>query len=164
MTLKEAIDNECTKPVDIEVCLNKLSPMLSEEKRKWSIDYMRALPEEFEDIKKIAKKIEKYYQQLDKICNRKKIDTDEYLGLLKKIEKEIKHIEAEPTYQLITMTLVNAQYILQNEAYLSEGIIQKEGKEIARKGILYMQNVIKCADLLKGMAEDAFAKSKNLED
>lgn len=163
MTLKEAIEKECTKEVDIEACLNKLPPMLSEKKRQWSINYMRGLPEEFEDIKKIAKKIEKYYKKLDKICDRKKIDTDEYVGLLKKIEKEIKHIEGEPTYQLITMTLVTAQYILQNEAYLSEGTIQKEGKEIARKGILYMQNVIKCADLLKGMTEDAYLKSGRLD-
>ena len=163
MSLKEAIKNECTKSVDIKACLDQLKPMLSVEKQRWSIDYMKGLPKEFEETKKLAASIKKQYQKLKKICARSSVDTNEYLAILKKTDKLIKDIEKRSTYQAISMTLVTAQFILRKEAYLEEEDLQKEGKEIARKGILYMENVIKCAELLQEVAENVFVKSGRLE-
>ncbi len=157
MTLSEAIDQECTKEIDIQECLGKLEPMLKEEAREWARKYLHGLPQEFEKLKVDSGKLKKSYEKLDKICNRKNIDQKEYLNLLKKIKKISTAMEKASTYQLVAITLSNAQYIMGNEEFMSEDTMQKEGKEIARKGILYTKNVIEMAELFREMAEDIFA-------
>lgn len=158
MTLKEAIDRECTENVNIQECLQKLQPMLDEQKRKWAVTYLIGLKNEFLKMKRYANSIKKLYQKLDKLCNRINIDKKEYLSLLKKLKKAIKGIEEMPTYQLVKLSLNNAQYILWNEQFMQADSLQKEGKEIARKGILYMENVEKISVLFKQLAEEIFTE------
>lgn len=160
MTLKDAIEQECKKEVDIQECLSQLQPMLDEESRKWTEDYLNSIPDEFDRLAEDAKKAKKLYVKLDKVCNKKNMDTKEYLSVLKKIEKVIKEIEANEVYQLITLTMVNAQYILWNEQFLHEDSVQEEGKEIARKGILYTENVEKMAILFKEYSEEILDSRK----
>lgn len=157
MTLKEAIDQECNKKVDVESCLNQLSPMLSKEMNEWAINYLKSLPKEFQKLEEDAKKLKKLYKKLDKICDKKNIDKKEYLSIMKSLEKKVKDIEEKEVYQLVEITMNNAKNILRNEQFLVEDSIQKEGKEIARKGILYIENVIDMARAFKEYAEDIFA-------
>ena len=157
MTLQEAIQKECKKEVNINECLEKLSPMLDEEGRKWAIEYLKNIQENFGQLKIEARNIKKSYQKLDKVCDKRNIDKKEYLSIMKKLEKQIKIIEKDEVYQLVVITMTDALYILQNEQYLQEDSLQKEGKEMARKGILYMENVEKCATLFGNYAEEIFS-------
>lgn len=157
MTLHEAIDQECTEEIDIQECLRKLHPMLNEEARAWATEYLQGLPQEYEKLKIDSGKLKKLYEKLDKICDRKNIDPKEYLNLLKRIKKISTAMEKASTYQLIAITLSNAQYIMGNEQFMSEDTMQKEGKEIARKGMLYTKNVMEMAELFREMAEAEFA-------
>lgn len=156
MTLKEAIEQECIKEVDIQKNLKELPPMLNEENRIWARQYLADMPKEFHKLVPEAKNIRKLYQKLDKICDKKKIDKKEYLSILKRLKKQIEEIERKSTYQLVAITLTEAQYILRNEQFLQEDSLQKEGKEIARKGILYMENVEKCAAIFEEYARNIF--------
>lgn len=158
MTLKDAIDRECTEHINIDECLKKLSPMLDDEKRLWAVKYLTGLKDEFLKMKKNANEIRRLYQKLDKLCNRRNIDKKEYLSILNKLNKKIKTIDAMPTYQLVKLSLNNAQYILWNEQFMQADSLQKEGKEISRKGILYMENVEKIAELFKQLAEEVFTE------
>ena len=164
MSLEDAIARECTKEVDIEKCLDRLQPMLDQEARRWSVDYLHGLAEEYRSLGKEAAKIKRNYQKLDKICSRRNIDTKEYLSVLKGLEKQIGEIEGKSTYQLISITLSNAQYILRNEQFLQEKTMQAEGKEIARKGILYMQNVEKGAKAIGEYAQSIFGEWESTEE
>lgn len=156
MTLREAIDQECSKEVDIGVCLKKLSPMLNTEMREWAVDYLRSLSEEFLKLGKDARILKELYKKLDKICDKRNIDTKEYMSIMKSLERKVKDIETKEVYQLVEITMNNAKIILRNEQFLTEDSIQKEGKEIARKGILYIENVMKLAKAFKEYAQDIF--------
>lgn len=158
MTLKEAIEKECTKEVNIQECLQKLKPMLNEENRKWAEELIKGIPEDFRKLSAEAVKAKKLYRKLDKVCDKKNIDSKEYLSVLKKIKAVSENMEGEASYQLVSITLMNAQFILKNEQFLEEESLQKEGKEIARKGILYMENVEKCANLFEEMMTDILAE------
>ena len=158
MTLREAIDRECTKEVDIQKSLSQLSPMLSEGNQAWAVEYFVNMPKRFQQLVEDAKKAKKLYQKLNKICNRKKIDKKEYLNILKKLAKQIKILEKQATYQLVEITMSAAQYILRGEQYLQEDSFQAEGKEIARKGILYIDNVIDMAILFQEYSEEIFGE------
>lgn len=162
MTLKEAVAQECTKEVDIQACLQRLHPMLNEENRKWAVEYLYHLIEEFQELQNSARQIQKLYHRLDQICNRKNIDAKEYLKILEKLKKKTGAIEKLDVYQLVRITMNRAQYILWNEQFRQEDSWQEEGKEIARKGILYMENVEEAAGLFKEVAQETYTK-ENLE-
>lgn len=157
MTLKEAIERECTKEVDIQACLAKLKPWLDAEEQKKAKEYLASYPEELAELAKLAKKAKRLYTKLDKICDKKNIDSKEYLSVLKKIEKNSKEIEKNEAYHLVYFTMINAQYILSNEQFFREDTLWEEGKEIARKGILYTDNVAKMATLFQEYTEEIYA-------
>ena len=50
---------------------------------------------------------------------------------------------------MVAITIVNAQDIVKEEQFVQEDSVKEEGKEIARKGILYMENVQKMAALFE---------------
>ena len=158
MTLKEAIDTECIKEVDIEECFQELKPMFDEEGRKWVKNYLSHIPDECKALAVEARKVKRIYQKLNRICNKKNIDHKEYLSILKKLEKQIKKIECQTMYDLITCTMNEAQYILKGEQFIHEDTIYDEGKEIARKGILYMESVVECANIFQEYAEEVFGE------
>lgn len=162
MTLKEAVEQECKKVVDIQECLRQLKPMLDDENRKWAEGVIRNIPEEFQELSNETKRVKKLYERLDKICDKRNIDRKEYLSILKKIRKAINKIEGKDAYQLVSFTLMDAKFILKNEQFIEEDTFQEEGKEIARKGILYMESVGKCARLFEEMMNDILKGKEDL--
>lgn len=126
-------------------------------------NYVRHIPEDFKEISEEAQTIRKMYTKLANTCKKRNIDTKEYLSILKKIGKAIEKIDAKSAYQLVSITLADAQFILKNEQFLHEDSVQKEGTEIARKGIIYMENVEKCAKLFEQVAKEVLEETKALE-
>lgn len=158
MTLREAVEQVCTREVDIQACLKKLHPMLKEEGRVWAVKYLHGLTKEFRQLKADAGKAKGLYQKLDDICNKDTIDEKKFREIYEKIKKLTRAIEMVTTYQLIAITMNRAQYILLSEQFVEEDSLQEEGKEIARKGILYMENVADMAELFQEYAEEVFGK------
>ena len=106
--------------------------MLDEEKQKWAKNYLYHLPEEFKALASDAGKALHLYAKQDQDCQKKNVDQKEYLNTLRKIEKQIKAIDGQNAYQLVSITFSQADYILRNEQFLQEYSFQKEGQEFAR--------------------------------
>lgn len=157
MPLKDAIDEVCITEVDIADGLHKLKPMLTDKKRDWAKKYLMEIPNEFHKLAQHAGKGKKIYQKLNHLCNKATIDKEEYLSIIKKIKKNRVEIEKICVYQLIHITMVKANYILSCEQNLSEDTLKDEGKEIARKGILYMDNVKKLAHAFEEYALEIYS-------
>lgn len=148
MTLHDAIAKECTREIDIQECLGRLSPMLSEESRKWAVEYLNGIPNEFFKLAQDAKKARKLYGKLDKVCNKRNIDSKEYLSVLRRIEKAIKKVESNLIpYQLISETMVGLSNVLLTEQFEHEDSVQAEGKEMAREGMIYTKYISELAEL-----------------
>lgn len=161
MTLNEAIDRECTEEKDFQAFFAGLKPMFhTEESRKWVEDYLDSIPEKCNILQSDARKTLKLYQKLDKICSRRNIDKKEYLNLLKKLEKKIQTIESQEVYDLVQEVMSEAHYILKNEQFMEYSSLQEEGKEVARKGVLYMELVAECAGIFREYLEDIKKDSK----
>ena len=82
-------------------------------------------------------------------------------ALLKKIERQIRKVESDDMYQLVTLTMPAALKIMRDEEFSRLDNLQDEGKEIARKGKLYTKMVGEGARLLKEEAEKIFADLKD---
>ncbi len=160
MSLKDVIEQECTKEVDIQECMNKLTPMLDEENKIWAVDYLKTIASTFQRLSAQTVKLRKLYQKLAKISSKMNIDITAYQNITKKIKRQKQILEKDNAYQLIAITLNKAQYILSNEQFLREDTMQAEGKEIARKGMLYMESVGKMAELFKELSEELFSEDE----
>lgn len=156
MTLREAVDKECTKEVDIQECLKKLQPMLDEKDRRWAREYLAGIPHMFRELKEDAGKAERLYQKLDKICRNHPLDEEQYLILLKKIKKITKKMEANAMYQMIDITMVEAQYIMRDEQFTYEDTLEAEGRAMARKGMLYTRLVKEMSGMFEGYTEEIY--------
>lgn len=160
MTLKDAIAQTCVKEVNIQECLEKLSPMLCEESQKWAEEYLCAIPTEFERLEKDAMRLRKLYQDLNRLCSGFKLDEQAYLKMLKKIKKQIKRVEKYKVYQLITLTIPAAEVILRQDEQEEMRELEEEGKEIARKGILYTELVGQASRVLGAEAKRIYSNWK----
>ena len=114
----------------------------------------------FQSLSVQTVKLKKLYQKLAKISSKINIDIGAYQNITKKIKKQTQILEKNHAYQLIAITLNRAQYILSNEQFFREDTMQAEGKEIARKGMLYMENVGKMAELFKELSEELFSEDE----
>lgn len=154
MTLKDIIDEVCIKEVDISGCIDKLTPIFGEKEQKKCKEYIEKLPKQFEDIALIARKIKNEYKKLEKMSmNVRGTEKTRMEKLFKSINKYNSILQKNDVYQFVDMSLVNADYILKKEAFYEEDTLQKELTEIARKGILYMNLIIECADMFKNFCE-----------
>lgn len=160
MTLKDAIERECSKEVDIRKCLDQLKPMLDEQDRKWAVEYLKKTTDECNKLKVQANRLKKDYQKLDRLCSRKHMDSKEYVNTLKRIEKGIQKLESLLLYQIVDVSLSDVKYIIKREEFMHESSLSKEGKEIARKGILYMKLVGQCGEVFQQYVQEVY---KDLE-
>ena len=149
MTLKDAIEENCRKDVDIEKCLEQIPPMLNEEAQIWAKKYLAAIPDQFKKLKQEAQKLGEKYRDVDRLCRRKKMDSQQYLKVLNKIKHQIQTIEQNDVYQLATLTIPSATQILREEEGARLSDIKEEGLEIARKGKLYTKLICEASDLLE---------------
>ncbi len=156
MTLEEAVARECKRQIDIQKCFEKLPPMLNEEDKQWAKEYLISIPEKLKKLAADASKTEKAYKKLERMCNGKNFDRKEYLSILKRIKNLTYKMEINDAYQLIDVTMVEAQYIMRDEQYMYESNMEEEVKEIARKGILYTAFVKKMSLLFEEYTKDIF--------
>ena len=69
-------------------------------------------------------------------------------------------IEKNEMHQLIDATMINARYILAREQFLYRDSLQEEGKELARQGLIYTENMAKIAILFKEYLEEKKREEK----
>lgn len=161
MTLKDAIDRECKKEIDIQECFEKLHPVFDENERKKNLEFLQHTPEHYTEIRKAAIETNKLYKNLDKLCQHGNLDIRAYEKILKKIKKMTKKIEGDSIYyEPIQETLVLANYIVKSEQFDTMKTIQEEGKEIARQGIIYTDMVKQCAELFEEYTKETVGKAK----
>lgn len=156
-TLKETIEKECKREIDIAKVIDSIEPMLDEDGRQWAIQYLRDIPYKCQKLIKDASAAKKQYEKLARICKSSSIDSKEYKKIIRKLDSILQEIEKQAIYDLVKDTLSDAQYILKNEQYLEYGTVQEEGMEISRKGILYMNNIQECAKIFAEYYTEACA-------
>lgn len=158
ISLKDAIERECKKEVDIGACMEKLEPLFGREQRETAVKYLNSVPGEYRNIKKKVKSLHACYKKLEAICKSGNIEKNEYLKTLKRIKKLTGQIESHELYEMIENTLSVANYILRSEQFYEEDSLEAEGREIARKGKQYTQKIEQCIDLLIPLAEETVGK------
>ena len=158
MTLKQAIEQECKKEVDIKGLISNMKPVFNPEQRQKTVDYLHELPLTLEHMGKDAEKAGKLYGKLLDISRKNGTDDKAYQKVYDKLKKVQKRIEMNLAYDAVRMCLVNAEYIMQSDQFNSEKTVQGEIASIADKGRKYMELVQTCARLFKPLAEETVGK------
>ncbi|MCI8280746.1 MAG: motility associated factor glycosyltransferase family protein [Lachnospiraceae bacterium] len=154
MTLKDAIEEVCSKEVYFSEKIDHMASAFSKEERQKALDYLHGIPDDYEEIRKTAILLEKTYQKLDKLSRSGTVGRENTLKLLKRVKKLTGRCQKKASYQLIDLTMTTADYIIRSEYFYEEDSSEAEVREIARKGMMYSQLLQECAELLKKMAEE----------
>ena len=163
MSLREAIEQECRKEVDIQACIEQLEPLFNQQEREQLYRYLRNTPQYYGQMKKDAQSTRKAYKSLKKLCDSGNVDLKAYEKILKKIKKLTKKIEGQPRYfGMIQATLPLADYIIQSERYDVKHSVEEEGKEIARQGLIYTDLVAECAELFEQYTAEVLLKDEDV--
>ena len=161
MTLREAIEIECTKDVDVSAAIEKLEPAFTEEEQKKILEYFKTIPQMFHEIISLAKDGKGLYKKLNKLTQNHNVDQAAYEKVLKQIKKNSKKIEKNTMNQIVVDTLVRADKMIQLSQYEEYQSFEKECSEIARKGTLYLELIEECATLYETESEELLLKEKN---
>lgn len=153
-TLKEVIDEECKKEVNVSACIEKLNPIFTKEEQDKILDFFHNTPKRVHEIVLLAEEGEKIYHKLEQLCKNGNVDKNAYLKLLKKIKRNRKQIEKNENYQIIAETMVNAEQIIRTSQYFYNESIEEEGLELARQGILYMELLQEYAKVIEELAKE----------
>lgn len=160
MPLKEAIAENCNKEVDISGLIEGVEPAFTGKNRERVIKYLRSTEKGFRTIAQNAVNQRKIYKKIDNMTKTGGIGMKEYRSLLEKLKKMNKEMLKSPLYQLVDDSLIDARLALEKELLIEEDSILEEAKEIARKGLLYMNLVNECSLLLADVAASSVSKVK----
>lgn len=157
LPLKDAIERECKKEVNVAACIESLQPIFDTEEQQNIVQFFHDTPKEFHKIMLYAQDGKKLYRKLKVLCSTNNMDRQAYLKLLKKIKKNNKNIEKSIVYEFIEDTVMLADQIIKTGQYQAYSTFEEEGLEIARKGEKYMELVGQCAELFEKLAKDTVA-------
>lgn len=160
MTLAEVIDQECTKEVDIQACINSLEPVFNIQEQEKIIAYFHDTPNQVHAIVSLAQEGRKLYAQLDKLCQKGNLDKRAYVKILKKVKRNRKKIEENPNFELLSESMTRAEQIIRSGQYLRKNTIADGGIELARQGKKYMELLEEYAQILEAYTRETVGKAE----
>ena len=152
MELKDAIRETCQKEVDYGPYIERMEPEFNGEERSKVIAYIHSVPGELEEIRRDARKLQRFYRKIMNICKSGSMDTKAVAKLLKKVGKTAKTCESRHMYQMVSATMAVAEYIVKSES-LYEKDTMEGSREVAVQGLKYSKMLEQCAVLLRDFAE-----------
>ena len=157
MTLKEAIEENCTKEFNFEKVINEIPCVFNESQQERAKDYIRHIPEEFREIQELSVQLKSLYEELSTICKKKKLNKNLYLKTLKKIKKLTQKAESHvECMALLSSSLKVADFILKSEQNLKQQEPKEEGLEISRQGLIYTDLLYQCSKMYAEYCEDLY--------
>lgn len=157
-TLKEVIDKECVKEVDIGACIDSLEPVFCQEEQEKILEYFHDTPKQIHELILLAREGKKIYRQLDKLCRSGNMDKRAYRKLLKRVKKNREKIEKNVHFDLLINSMVQAEQIIRTGQYFKYDTAEEEGMELARQGKEYMELLEGYTEAIEQIARETVAK------
>lgn len=154
MTLAQAIEENCQKTVDFAMCIRQMESEFTPEERERVLQYVHAVPEELEEIRREARNLQRAYRKIMNVCKSGRIDKNVYRKQLKKIKKITKNCERLPAYQMVSATMELAEYVVRSESLYELDTLEEEGRAVAKQGMKYSKMLEQCAELLRDFAKE----------
>lgn len=159
LTLKETIERECIKEVNIKELLDEIPPIFSEPKVKEKIrEYLNETPAKFEELKDKVKRGIGYYEKIIDLCSKKNFNAKEYVKLSRKVSNLIENLNNDGIALMAIDSMRHVDYSLRAIAYTTEDKEEDERINIAKHGKVYLESMIPYIDDLKPYAEETVGK------
>lgn len=156
MPLKDAVAQTCQSAdrIDFSDCIAHMESAFTAEEQEKAQAYLQTIPDQYDELMKIAKKLKSAYQKLAQMSHSEKIEKSALQKQLQKIKKLSRQCHQKEAYQLIEATVPGAEFIIRSEFYYENNTLAEETNEIARKGIKYSDLLEQCSALLKEMSAE----------
>lgn len=158
MTLKEAIEQTCTKETDFEECIRHIKSEFDENERKEIVEYLHEIPKEFKEIEKIADSLFEAYHKVERLCKAQPVNKKAYLKQIRRIKKLSGQYESKQCNELINACMPTAEFVVKSESLYERDSFQEEGKAIAKQGMQFTKMLKECAEILGEFSEEVLLK------
>lgn len=163
MTLKEAIEETCTKEFNVSYKVSRCPKMLSEVGREEMLKVLEEVPERLAEVEKKAIEGIKRYEKLMKFSKKKLYSEKELNKLLKQIGKINHFMETDYMASVVTDSLRGVEMTLRASIYQSKDEKSDEMYDIAQNGVFMLQSIQYASKELIELAEKTvvpFAKKQ----
>ena len=101
MTLKDAIEKECTKEFDFQKVLSKVGKLLSGDKKQKFIDYAGLIPQQMRDLRRLINVSLADYSTMRKLIQTNRYNTSEFRKLYTECADNSEKIENSPVIEYV---------------------------------------------------------------
>lgn len=162
LTLKETIERECKKIIDVKELLDRIQPIFHEEKVRESVrQYFVNTPSRFDEVKETVRRGIGYYEKIIENCEKKNFNSKEYLKVSKKASNVMEYLNNDGIALMVIDSMRHLDYSLRAVAYNTEDNVEDERINIAKHGKIYLEAMEKYIDDLKPYAEETVGKVGN---
>lgn len=158
MTLKEAIEKECTKEVNIKELIDSISPVMQGKNEKRVYQYLCSIPQKLVKLEQKILRAKREYERIEKICTKKKFDEEKYIKACKNVKKITEEIMKEPLSFIIMESLRDLDFAMRSGVTDTQDDIQKEGIEVAKYGQHMLYYMSECEKVIYDLAEKVMGK------
>lgn len=166
MSLKEAIEKECRKEVNIDGIMGSIVDRLSPQEQEIFRDDIHALPDKLENLLRDCRKAKRDYEKLRlMVC--KKMNRKELNRIFEDISTISNLLESKPEYYYVSCRLeAKLAEVLPKDLYGNGKEGEEDLTEAVEQGLLYyrtLENELKdsIVDMRKWIAEEGFLIEKN---
>lgn len=161
MTLKEAIEKECTKEVNIKELIDSIEPVMQGKNEKRVYQYLCSVPQKLVKLEQKILRAKREYGRIEKICTKKKFEEEKYIKACKNVKKITEEIMKEPLSFIIMESLRDLDFAMRSGVTDTQDDIQKEGIEVAKYGQYMLYYMGECEKVIYDLAEKVM---KELEE
>lgn len=149
MTLKEALVSYCQYEFQMEEKWKEIEPHFTEEERNLAIEFRKNILNRVSKIEKEIEKGKKYYTKLKKIASKELKFDKELTKVLRKIKSVNDFFEKDGLADLLSERTRTEEYMVRKVMYQFEEDEQKNLKESAELGLVFLKQVEKVLEEVK---------------
>lgn len=101
MTARDAIEKYCTNDFDFESLISKAEPLFDEEKKKKFDDYIRKVPGQMNELRRIIRETLSDYRSMRRLVENNNYHGSQMKKLYDNCQKQTKRIESSPVIEYV---------------------------------------------------------------
>lgn len=159
MTLKGAIRKYCTKEFNVKWHINHTKKLFqSHEEQEIALSYFKNADKKLLEVQKKAKEGLRYYEQLEKLINKKNCADAQLQKILKKIKKINNYMERDYMAETVIDSLSGLEYTLRPGIYKTYRDQKEELTDVAEQGKVMLYGLAVAAEEISELAKETVVK------
>ena len=149
MTLKEAVDKYCVEEFDFDEVLTRVSKLLDDKQREEYIEYIKNVPNQFGNLKRIIKETLADYASMRRLVETNRYHSSEMKKLYDKCKTNTDKVENTPVIEYVHYQLKEKSSELLSSVNMLEDDEKSELLSVCDMGQAYLNDMLQAIEELQ---------------